>query len=352
MKSIFRFVLVAICVVALMNNMATAQDLQEQLSKLGSDVAGGYITPILSGWGADLNSAFYHSADLHDVLGFDVGIKVALARMKDEDKSFTFDLPLNLGYKFTESGKTYFASYSFNNGDYVGNVAGSPRKLSTSTAIGDKQGGVVKSSHARTAYDISNPVNQKTIPVGTEIFEMPGGFNVPAVPLLMPQAAVGLPFGLEVLARYVPTVSAGDAGKFNYMGFGLRYDVDQWIPLFPIDIAVHFMTQKMNFKSKEDKDIFSASGTAYGVEVSKRLLFITLYGGFQIEKATLTLADFLGTDPTTGTQYNVHVDPVVSPNKSRATVGLRLLLLFINVHAEYSLAKTPVAALGVGITLR
>ena len=39
-------------------------------------------------------------------------------------------------------------------------------------------------------------------------------------------------------------------------------------------------------------------------------------------------------------------------NKSRVTVGARLLLLIVNVHAEYSIADTPMLGAGVGITFR
>jgi hypothetical protein len=136
------------------------------------------------------------------------------------------------------------------------------------------------------------------------------------------------------------------------MGFGLRYDIDQWLPLFPIDIAVHFMTQKMNFKSSTDNDIFTAKGTAYGFEVSKRLIILTLYGGFQLESSTLTLADFQGYSPELAQTVTIPGFEVKGSNKSRFTVGVRLLLLIINVHAEYSLAKNPVIAIGAGLSLR
>ena len=104
--------------------------------------------------------------------------------------------------------------------------------------------------------------------------KLPAGFNLPYVPLPMPQVSLGLPFGIEVMARYIPTVSAGDEGKFNYSGFGARYSIDQWIPMCPVNIAVHFMTQKLNFKSKSDADIFSGKGTAYGLKSARSLLYL------------------------------------------------------------------------------
>jgi hypothetical protein len=350
MKYVVRYFLVIAFVVALVGSTATAQDLQQQLSRLGHEAAIGYVSPILSGWGNDLNSAIYYSADLHDVLGFDVGVKVAMSKFTDADKSFTLDLPTQLPYTYTKNNIQY--ATIFTSSQFKGNVVGSPGKLSTATAVGDKKGGVVTSTVANTAVSSTGAIDN--VPAGTEIFEMPGGFDLGklGVPLLMPQADLGLPFGLEVMLRYVPTIKTGDVGKFNYMGFGLRYSISQWLPLFPVDIAAHFMTQKMNFKSTTDQDIFTAKGTAYGLEVSKKLFILTLYTGFQLESSTLTLADFQGYDPALGQTVTIPGFEVKGSDKSRFTVGARLLLLIINVHVEYSVAKNPVIAAGVGITIR
>ena len=93
MKSLFRYAVVFLCVLALVGSVATAQDLQEQLSKMGSEFAKGYITPILAGCGNDLNSAIYYSADLHDILGFDVGVKFAMSRFTDDDNTYKLTIP-------------------------------------------------------------------------------------------------------------------------------------------------------------------------------------------------------------------------------------------------------------------
>ena len=357
MKSFFRFTIAIFCVITLAGSFVIAQDLQQQLSKLGTDAARGYITPILNGWGNDLNSGIYYSADLHDVLGFDVGVKVAMSKITDADKTYSLTLPASMkvtsipglpvgtipagGYILLTSGANYTSSVIAN------------------TAVGAKDEVDVKTLGGRAhVYNAAGTDLGQTpvgvIPVGQTILPLPGGFDLGTlgVPLPMPQFDLGLPVGLEFMLRYIPTISSGDAGKFNYMGFGLRYSIDQWIPLCPVDIAVHFMTQKMNFKSTTDKDIFSATGNAYGVEVSKRFFILTLYGGLQLENSTLTLNDFQGYSPDLGQTVTIPGFEVKGSNKSRFTVGARLLLLFINVHAEYSIATTPVIAVGAGITIR
>ncbi|MBI3003809.1 MAG: hypothetical protein HYY49_00135 [Ignavibacteriales bacterium] len=282
---------------ALVSSAAIAQsgDLAEQLKKVAKENAEGYLNPLLSSFGAAMNSGFYHSADLHSALGFDVGIKAMLVPVKDEDKEFDFRFP-------------------------DGTTTKSPTVVGSSTSGSSSQ---------------------------------PKGFDLKFVPLVIPQASIGLPFGLEVTGRFVPSVSAGDAGKVSFVGFGLRHDIDQYIPLLPLDIAVHFMTQKLTFNDKNDKKIMSASGTAFGAEVSKSLIIFTLYGGFQIESSSWEVESYTFTDPTNpANTQTVSGLSFTGKNKSRVHVGARFLLLFLNIHADYSLAPHPVATAGVGITFR
>jgi len=51
MKSYLRIAMAFICMLILAGSFARAQDLQQQLSKLGSNAAVGYATPLLSGIG-------------------------------------------------------------------------------------------------------------------------------------------------------------------------------------------------------------------------------------------------------------------------------------------------------------
>jgi hypothetical protein len=353
MKSIFRFAIAIICVLALISSLATAQDLNQQLSKLGQQAAVSYISPILNGWGNDLNSGIYCSADLHDVLGFDIGVKAASSHFTDGDKTYLLTLPASMTVAPSDLGLTgYPAGYTVTltsgtnyTSSITANTAVGAKDETNITTLGGT--GVVKNASGATVGTIAIPAN-KTVQT------LPGGYDPGkiGVPLAMPQLNLGLPFGLEFMLRYAPTIKAGDYGKFNYMGFGLRYDIDQWIPLCPVDIAIHFMTQKLTFKSNSDQDIFTGTATAYGVEVSKKFFILTLYGGFQLENSTLTVSDFTGYDAGLGQNVTIQGFEVKGADKSRFTVGASLLLLFINVHAEYSFATNPVLAAGVGISIR
>ncbi|MBI3787473.1 MAG: hypothetical protein HY276_04365 [Ignavibacteriales bacterium] len=302
-------------------------DLGKQLSKVAGPNAVSYLTPLLSGWGADLNSGFYYSADLHSVLGFDIGLKASAVFVKDEDKTFDFTLPDRITY----TGVTLNAGV-----DYDKIVSGSP------TAVGDK-----------TGKDVKVKSTSNFIPLrGQTIFTTPPGYDLKYVPLLVPQASIGLPLGLEVIGRFVPPVSVGDAGKVNFIGFGLRHNIDQYIPLMPINISVHFMTQKLTLSDNNDKKLLSATGTAYGVEVSKSFALVTLYGGFQLEKSMWDIEPYSFNNPESGGTIQVEGFSVEGKNKSRFHGGIRFLLLFVNIHADYSFSEYPVATAGVGISFR
>jgi hypothetical protein len=308
------------------------EGLSTQLSKVAGTNAVNYLAPLFSAWGADLNSGFYHSADLHDVLGFDIGLKAGVVLVKDQDKIFDFVLPPQISY--TYQGVPFKLTAG---GDYDGVISGTP------TALGDNTGKAVKVKSTSAFVPLR----------GQTIFTTPGGFNMKYAPLLMPQAAIGLPFGLEVIGRFAPNITLpNNVGKVNFIGFGLRHSLDQYIPMMPIDVAIHFMTQKLTISDMNDIKILGASGTAYGIEVSKSLALFTVYGGYQIEKSSWTLEPYSYIDPSTAASVKLSGFSIDGQNTSRLHAGVRILLLIINIHADYSFAKQPVVAAGIGISFR
>ncbi len=300
-------------------NLFGQSDVGSELKKMGAENAPKYVGPLMAGWGAGLNSGLFHSADLHSVLGFDIQLKATFAGLGDEDKTYQFTTPSIPGYVRGGTGPTGYAA-----------------EVTANSVVGKKDPTQVKAND------------------GTTIMTLPGGFDIPAAPLIVPQVSIGLPFGIEVMGRFLPTTKIGDAGKANFVGFGLRHDIDQYIPLLPVDVAVHFATQKFNYEDGQGQKLITASGTAFGVVASKGILFLTLYGGFQIESSSWDVGPYDASVVTVGGTQTVTVPKftVEGKNKSRLLVGVRLLLAIINVHADYSIASTPVVTLGAGITFR
>ncbi|MCX6134572.1 MAG: hypothetical protein NTU47_12220 [Ignavibacteriales bacterium] len=327
-----RFLMVTGFLLAFSAGLFAQEDLSTQLSKVASSNAVNYLSPLLSAWGADLNSGFYHSADLHDVLGFDIGLKAGAVLVKDDDRMFDFVLPSQISYTYQGVPFKLVAGV-----DYDNVIPGTP------TALGDPSGKAVRVKSTSSFIPLR----------GQTIFTTPRGFDVKYVPLLMPQASIGLPFGLEVVGRFVPNITlAQDMGKVNFIGFGVRHSLDQYVPMMPIDVAIHFMTQKLTISDMNDNKILGASGTAYGIEVSKSLVLFTLYGGYQIEKSSWTIEPYKYVDPSTTVSITAPGFTVDGQNTSRFHAGVRFLLLIVNVHADYSFAKQPVVAVGVGVSFR
>lgn len=170
--------------------------------------------------------------------------------------------------------------------------------------------------------------------------------------MLVPQASVGLPLNLEVMARFMPSTKLGDAGKANLFGFGIRHDLDHYIPFFPVDVAISFALQNFNFSDMNDSKLLSTSTTSFGLEVSKTLVLLTLYGGLQIESSKFSVEPYDIKDQSGATIGHFDGFDITGADKTRFLVGARFLLAIVNIHADYSISKYPVLTAGVGITFR
>lgn len=297
-----------------------AQDLGDYLRQLNRTNGERYIMPLLNVWGAGFNSGFYHSAGLHDILGLDIHLKLSLAGIRADQRTYRYRTPETVNVQ----GRVYTVG-----SDY-------PYDVEANTVVGEKKHTVVKSV------------------TGVELMTIPGGFSLDMAPLVIPQVSLGLPFGLEVTGRFIPTTRIVDIGKMNLLGFGIRHDLDQYVSFLPVDIAAHFFTQKLNILNGTNATLLSVQTTAYGIAASKDLIFFTVYGGFQLESASWTIGSY---DATIRVGTETHRIPVEgfsleSRTRSRSLIGVRTRLLILSIHADYTFADTNVLTIGAGISIR
>jgi len=132
-----------------------------------------------------------------------------------------------------------------------------------------------------------------------------------------------------------------DIGEINLSGFGLRHSLSQYIPLFPIHVALGIYRQTFKIG-----DIVEARSMYYGLQASKKLGIITFYAGYGYESCKLELNYTYQHTPAQAFPISFEFDSV---NKSRITAGLALDLLFLKIYADYSLADQPVICVGAGI---
>lgn len=289
MKKIALLILLAfLCVKPVLSQIDDKFDYidDKEVSKFGK--------PLVTSLGIAMNSGGYHTAHIPKFFGFSIGVKGMMMMIPDDQKTFTPDLP---------------AGYS----SPTGNNA-------TATFFGDA-GGIYSGPGGYYTY--------------------PNGINESTVPFVLPQATVSL-FHTELLVRYVPLKIKEK--KLNLFGAGIRHSISQYIPLFPVDVAVQVM-----YNSLKVDDLFTSTHVAFNAEASKSFSLLTLYGGVQYEKSKVKFDYTTKADPKNPlllTPHNVTTE-VDGDNKVRMTVGAALGLGFFVVNADYSLGSQAVASAGI-----
>ncbi len=289
-------VFVIIITITVLFGSLFAETLDERLQRLAEDAGKEYVQPLVTSFGTNLNSGLFNTADV---------LKPSVLR------------PIRFGFSFhtmiamiPDSDKTFEAE----------NPVPGEEPITTATVFGDKGGSYM----------------------GEQIF--PNGFDVSLVPLFVPQFRFGLPKGNEILIRYLPPLDLGDYGEVNFWGVGLKHSVDQYIPLFPVHLAVQGAYQSLTIG-----DFVDLTSIALNAQVSKRLLMLTLYGGLGWESTKLEAAyDY--TDPITDEVRKVSFD-VTGDNNIRLTAGFRYALIpFVHLNADYTISAYQAASFGLGFT--
>lgn len=324
-----------------------------------------YLRPLGQGVGAGLNSGWFNTAKTHNFLGFSLGFRMNLYMVPEEFQSFDLT-KLNLtSLQYTGKG---------------GNIP------VTSPTFSGESGETTPRMWLNAP-----PPNQST---RITEFDLPEGIGVPYAGFPTIQGSVGLLFGTDVMIRFVPTTEIPDFGEFGMMGFGVKHNVKQWIPvvnMLPIDISAYFGTNTVTLNAgfevdpptqtsngqpiRQDPSLdfsgqgveFKATTTSYGLIVGKSIPLISVYASLGQETA-LTEVGVLGRYPqvvprvpTAGAPQQWQVtatsnNPVSlefdNGTTMRATVGASLKLLFFRINADYSMGEFPVASAGLAFTLR
>lgn len=374
-----KIILLAFCCVLLASSAVFGQaqqnddsDLGKVLGALAGDAALGYLGPAGSGFGNDLNSGWFHRAPSAKIFGFDFEFGVVASGTILPDTKKTFEVSSTFRFNNTQAG--FIANGLTNDPNYNALSVAQKSQVRTSlinqimaNAIGVSFAGptftgpkdiplVVKTSGG--AFTLLSPV--PGVPNST--FNLPvyqdtikdgngkpiGGFDIPIVPLILPQISIGTLFGTQFTLRGAPVeIPAGSFGKVKFFGFGIQHNPGIWFPNpLPVDIAFGYFSTDLKVGT-----ILETKATAFGLNVSKRfgpgMLNITPYAGLMLESSNTTVT-------YTFTQ-NSQAGPVTVPinfefpgeNKSRITFGLSLTLLFFNINADYNIGTLHSVSAGL-----
>lgn len=341
MKNVYKILLFALVVLSVNPFQASAQDdLGDIIRGSKNDaqyLANGYLESFLKATGSGINQGWYNTAKPHKVGGFDFTVSVALMAIPDDEKFYTVD----------------------------------NSKLETIELVREADGSAVTGGIGK-APSLVGPAESPVYrykagqPAAGEEFNGPEGLDIDvlnrsaALPVF--NLSIGLPKAIELKVRWSPTIDLGEDGDAKLFGIGVMHDIKQYIPgikMLPFDLSAMFAYSKMemgfNLDEPGQRAELTIQGTTLQAMISKKISVITPYAGigFATSKATMKAkGDYnIGTD--TFPEYIT--DPINANGKMttpRFTAGLRLKLLILTFHMDYTLQKYSTITGGVGLSIR
>lgn len=298
----------------LANAFVFAQDKELQD---GNSLIEAYVSPLAYGLGTALNNGWYNTAKPHHFGGFDVTLTTNLLLVPTEAKTFNI----------SDANGTTFSG---------GNTA---------TILGSTSGG----KNASSSYGN---------------IEMPGGLNLPIVPMPVLQVGVGLIKNTEIDVRFLPELDLKGLST-GFFGIGVKHDILQWLPIvdkIPIDLSVQAGYTKLSAafeiedpsKTISPKANMDLTATTINLLLSKKILMFTPYVGIGYN-ATKTTFNVDGEYEIAG--YKISANDLTevefeSNNTLRANLGFRFQIAVLALQANYTFSEYPVATIGAGISIR
>ncbi len=319
-----------------------------------------YLKPYANVLGSDLNAGWYNTARPHKLGGLDITATVSWATAPAT--ALTYDLnDLVLNGKFN-TGLTSMAP----------TVAGTQ----------DERPELVYSETVTLG-----PGNEQEVEYAR--FTVPNGSGVDFFPLPMAQLTVGLPFGTDVSARFVPMVGYRDYGEIGLWGIGGKHSISQWLPVLKnlefLDISLqggytrvttsaHVVVEPLPVEVEpgtpnnwnDQYAIQQVEGWTMNLVTSQTLPVITFYQGigyasslvevmleghFPVHSVILEEGANLGK-----TTYEVVKNPLSMKYENfdnlRLNIGARIKLGVFTIHYDFTHTLYATHSVGMGISFR
>lgn len=324
-----KYVIILALLVSILPANGIEQALGERISSINENLLGSYIQPLLNAFGTGVSTGIFQSAYSHDLLGFDVGVRLMSIHIPEAAKYFDgIALICSLAIDST-------LTYSEVDLESLSTVFGPDSEL-----VIDLPG-----------FAVSIPTT------------IPGGFELSSAPLVMPQINVGLILGTEIAIRYVPFTFEGT--RMSFFGIGVKQEMNRF-PLFrpiplPIGIAIGGAYQR--FDIENDARNIIARTTTWNVQaiVSKTIGPLEPMVGFGIERTRAhfnyifeyEIPDTVNWNPedriTVEQEISVHLE---SQNRYRTIVGCTLKLGLLHLHYDYNITPYATHNVSLGISVR
>jgi hypothetical protein len=319
-----------------------------------------YLEPYAHILGSDLNAGWYNTARPHKLGGLDVTATVSWARA-----------PVSaLTYKV--SGLELNGIVDLSVTDEAPTISGEQDErpvISYSEQVDLGGGNIQEIEYAR--------------------FDLPDGTGVDFFPLPMAQLTVGLPFGTDVSARFVPMIGFRDYGEIGLWGVGGKHSISQWLPVVRhikfLDISVqggytnvtssaHVSVEPQSLVEVDPSPLFNwddqfivqkVEGWTLNLIASQTLPVITFYQGIGYASSMVeimaeghypvqTVVDS-GAD-LGKTTYEIVDDPITMKfqnfNNLRLNIGARIKLGVFTLHYDFTHTLYSTHSVGIGFTFR
>lgn len=360
-----------------------AQSLEESLQKMLGDNARGYVQPLVTGFGAGMNSGLYRkaataTATLPLPIGLDVGLLVTASAVPESGMKFEYSMMENtIEFPLSQISLPAFVPANLRPDDVTltfADIYDNGGITETPTIASDEEGvdlltrtpgevytalkNQLVTEQGMNANDVDTYLqpyllsflnsNLNTI---APAFSFPDGLELAFVPTANIQANVRIPFGIELQARYVPEYEISEEfGMFTMYGAGLRKSLP--VPIVDVSVGAFYQVMKVG-------SILEATNINYHAEVGRRLpipiIKITPYIGAGYDQTTINLSYTIpaGTIPGIEEDKEMSFD-LEGENNIRFNAGLTLQVIPLTyINAEVALVGDyQVATIGLGIMFK
>jgi len=321
-----------------------------------------YLKPFANILGSDLNAGWYNTAKPHELGGLDVTATVSWAKAPS-------------------------TALSYNMADMMLHGTLDISQTSMAPTIAGEQEVRPSLSYSETV-DMGGGNTQEVL---YSSFTVPNGTGVDFFPLPMVQLTVGVPFGTDVSARFVPRVGYRDYGEIGLWGVGGKHSISQWLPFVNklgfLDISVqggytkvysslHVVVEPQSLVEVDNypdynwddqfviqevegwtlnliaSQTFSVITFYQGIGYASSLVEVLMEGHYPIHSVILdeSSADF------GKTTYELVENPIQMKYENfenlRLNVGARIKLGVLTLHYDFTHTLYSTHSVGIGISFR
>ena len=202
--------------------LSAGETIQQKLEKFGEENGKGYIQPLVTAFGSNLNSGLFNTAKVLKPYRFGMMFNAQLCFFPKEAETFLAKPPTI----------------------YVPNTTVpvyNDEVIESATVFGEKGGSFTLNEELANYPEIDTTLFILDLPNGAQ-----NKTELPFIPLAIPQVNFGLPYGNEIMFRYLPAIELNEQmGSLTFWGLGLKHSIDQYLlGVIPLDLAAQIAFQQ------------------------------------------------------------------------------------------------------------